>query len=91
MPTTSIVRLAGEPHMVLAVEGASFLDDDTDMLDFACDEGVRHVQLAHYIRNTLGDFQTCAPTSAGPTPPMPIVCLGWPTGWVRITSVSAPT
>jgi len=49
---------AGEPHVVLAVEGASFLDDDPDMLTFAYDEGVRHVQLVHYIRNTLGDFQT---------------------------------
>ncbi|MBS0241562.1 MAG: membrane dipeptidase, partial [Proteobacteria bacterium] len=57
----------GEPHIVLAVEGASFLDDDPKGLEFAYEAGVRHVQLVHYIRNGLGDIQTEAETHHGLT------------------------
>ena len=56
---------AGERHVVLSVEGATFLDDDIAHLDKAYALGVRHLQLVHYIRNVLGDFQTEAPEHNG--------------------------
>ncbi len=59
--------LAGEPHVVLAVEGATFLDDDVANLEKAYALGVRHLQLVHYIRNVIGDFQTEAPEHQGLT------------------------
>ena len=57
--------LAGEPHVVISVEGATFLDDDVANLDKAYALGVRHLQLVHYIRNALGDFQTEPPEHQG--------------------------
>jgi membrane dipeptidase len=59
--------LAGEPHVVLSVEGASFLDDGIEGLEAVHAAGVRHIQLVHYIRNTIGDFQTEAPVHGGLT------------------------
>jgi membrane dipeptidase len=52
------LALKGEPHVVLAIEGASFLDDGIAQLQAAYDLGIRHIQLVHYIRNAVGDFQT---------------------------------
>lgn len=60
--------LDGEPHIVISVEGASFLDDGIDGLKMAYDAGVRHIQLVHFIRNTIGDFQTEPPEHNGLTP-----------------------
>lgn len=59
--------LKGEPHVVLAVEGASFLDDGIAGLRRAYDAGIRHVQLVHYVQNAIGDFQTEAPRHQGLT------------------------
>jgi membrane dipeptidase len=59
------LALRGEPHVVLAVEGASFADGDLAPLRAAYDQGVRHVQLVHYIKNAIGDFQTERPTHGG--------------------------
>ena len=59
--------LAGEPSVVLAVEGASFLDDGIAGLEAAHAEGVRHLQLVHYVRNAVGDFQTERPEHGGLT------------------------
>lgn len=59
--------LSGVPHVVLGVEGASFLDDDIANLKMARDAGIRHIQLVHYIGNSLGDFQTEAPRHQGLT------------------------
>ena len=59
------LALKGDPHVVLSVEGASFLDDDPSQLQAAYDAGIRHIQLVHYIRNTLGDFQTEKPQHGG--------------------------
>ena len=56
--------LAGEPHVVLAVEGATFVEDPA-ALKAAYDLGIRHVQLVHYIRNPLADFQTEKPELHG--------------------------
>jgi membrane dipeptidase len=58
---------AGEPHVVLAVEGASFVDGDLGALAIAYDLGVRHMQLVHYISNPIGDFQTEQPQHEGLT------------------------
>jgi len=59
--------LKGDPHVVLAVEGASFLDDGVAQLRSAYDMGVRHIQLVHYTRNGIGDFQTEPPRFGGLT------------------------
>ncbi len=59
--------LAGDPHVVLSVEGASFLDDGFAGLKRAHDAGIRHIQLVHYIQNDIGDFQTERPRHDGLT------------------------
>lgn len=59
--------VAGEPHIVLAVEGATFVDADPARVQRAFDLGVRHLGLVHYIRNTLGDIQTLPYQSQGLT------------------------
>ena len=59
--------LAGEPHVVLSVEGATFADDDLSQLTVAYDQGVRHVQLVHFVNNAIGDHQTAAPVHKGLT------------------------
>ena len=65
--TSEIDRaLGGDPHVVLSVEGATFADNDLASLQEAYDLGVRQVQLVHYIRNPLGDFQTSAPDAQWP-------------------------
>ncbi len=50
--------VSGTPHIVLSVEGASFLDEDLSHLRLAYLAGVRHIQLVHFIRNQIGDVQT---------------------------------
>jgi len=57
--------LRGEPHVVLAVEGASFVEGDVAALRTAHDLGIRHVQLVHYIENPLADIQTAKPRHGG--------------------------
>lgn len=57
----------GDPHVVLSVEGASFLDEDIGQLETAYDAGVRHIQLVHFITNGVGDFQTGPPRAGGLT------------------------
>ena len=59
--------LAGEPHVVLTVEGATFVENDAKPLERAYELGVRSIQLVHYIQNPLGDFQTEAPEHEGLT------------------------
>jgi membrane dipeptidase len=57
--------LAGEAGIVLACEGADFLEGRVEGLDAAHAQGLRHLQLVHYIRTPVGDFQTVAPTHGG--------------------------
>lgn len=57
-PAEVDLAVKGEPHIVLAVEGASFIESDAGRVKRAYDLGVRHIQLVHYIRNGIGDFQT---------------------------------
>ncbi|MBN9260454.1 MAG: hypothetical protein BGN89_17990 [Alphaproteobacteria bacterium 64-6] len=66
-PADLDLALKGEPHVVLSIEGASFLDDGIDGLKAAYDAGVRHIQLVHFVRNSIGDFQTEAPKHGGLT------------------------
>lgn len=58
--TAADVELAerGEPHVVLAVEGASFVENDPNRVKHAYDLGIRHLQLVHYSLSSLGDIQT---------------------------------
>lgn len=59
------LALKGDPHVVLSVEGASFVENDLGRLQTAYDLGIRHIQLVHYIANTIGDFQTERPVHNG--------------------------
>ena len=56
---------SGTPHVVIAIEGAGFAADGAELLAQFHGDGLRHVQLVHYIRNALGDFQTEAPQHNG--------------------------
>lgn len=66
-PADVDAALRGEPRIVLAVEGASFIESDPGRVKLAYDLGIRHLQLVHYIKNTLGDFQTEPPEHNGLT------------------------
>jgi len=57
--------VAGEPGIVLASEGADFLESRIERLDAAYAEGLRHLQFVHYIASPVGDAQTAAPTHTG--------------------------
>ena len=57
--------LAGESGVVLASEGADFLEGRVDDLAAFYRQGLRHVQLVHYIKNPIGDFQTSPPVHNG--------------------------
>ena len=57
--------LRGTPHIVLAVEGATFIENDAGHVKAAFDLGIRHLQLVHYISNPIGDFQTEPPQHNG--------------------------
>lgn len=57
--------IAGESGVVLSSEGADFLEGRLDNLDAAYNKGLRHLQLVHYIRTPVGDFQTTEPVHNG--------------------------
>ena len=57
----------GAPRVVIALEGAGLAADGLELLDEAYAGGLRHLQLVHYIRNALGDFQTERPEHGGLT------------------------
>ena len=52
------LALQGKPHVVLSVEGASFIENDAARVKFAHGLGIRQLQLVHYTSNSLGDIQT---------------------------------
>ena len=64
-PADVELALKGDPHVVLSVEGASFVDDDPSQVRVAYDLGIRHIQLVHYIKNPMADFQTERPEHNG--------------------------
>jgi membrane dipeptidase len=57
--------IAGDSGIVLACEGADFLEGRVENLDAAYEKGLRHLQFVHYIRTPVGDFQTTAPVHNG--------------------------
>jgi len=59
---------AGQPAIVMDVEGLDFLETKLERLEEAHRRGVRHVQLVHYTPNDIGDFQTGTVTHSGLTP-----------------------
>src|SRR5207244_1615159 len=58
---------AGSPRVVIAVEGAGFTEDGLELIDAFYAQGLRHLQLVHYVRNGIGDFQTERPEHNGMT------------------------
>jgi membrane dipeptidase len=60
--------MTGKPYVVLSSEGADFLEGQLDDLPKAHAQGLRHLQLVHYIRSPIGDLQTIAPRFGGLTP-----------------------
>jgi membrane dipeptidase len=59
---------AGQPAIVMDIEGLDFLDGKLERLEETHQRGVRHAQLVHYTPNDIGDFQTGAVTHHGLTP-----------------------
>jgi membrane dipeptidase len=59
---------AGEPAIILDVEGLDFLERKLERLEESYRRGVRTMQLVHYTPNDLGDFQTGAVVHNGLTP-----------------------
>jgi hypothetical protein len=57
--------IAGEFGIVLASEGADFLEGRVENLDSAYEKGLRHLQFVHYIRTPVGDIQTVSPVHNG--------------------------
>ena len=57
----------GNPHVVLATEGAFFSMTTCHGWQRAYELGVRHVQLVHYLKNSVGDYQTERPEYGGLT------------------------
>ncbi len=49
----------------LAVEGGDFLEEDIEKVDEAYRDGVRSIQLVHYVPNKVGDLQTSEPINNG--------------------------
>ncbi len=49
----------------LSVEGGDFLEENINNVDEAYQDGVRSIQLVHYVPNQLGDLQTSEPTNNG--------------------------
>ena len=59
---------SGVPSIIVASEGADFLEGQLDRVDEAWREHhLRHLQLTHYRVNELGDIQTSAPVHNGLT------------------------
>jgi membrane dipeptidase len=57
-PADVDLALRGQPHIVLTVEGANFIENDARRVKVAYDAGLRSIQLVHYTRNSIGDIQT---------------------------------
>jgi membrane dipeptidase len=51
-------KAKGEPAFIQDIEGCDFLDGRLERLKEAHDRGARVIQLVHYIRNDIGDYQT---------------------------------
>lgn len=68
VPADVDAALAGQPRILLATEGANFLEGQVERVAQAHAWGVRHMQLLHFIQSPLGDHQTAEPRHGGLTP-----------------------
>jgi membrane dipeptidase len=60
--------VASGPGVIVAAEGADFLEGQLDRVDEAYEiQRLRHLQLTHYRVNELGDIQTAVPVHGGLT------------------------
>jgi len=59
---------AGQPAIIMDIEGVDFLERKLERLEESYQRGVRTMQLVHYTPNDIGDFQTGAVTHNGLTP-----------------------
>src|SRR3984893_10114547 len=59
---------AGQPAIIVDVEGLDFLELKLERLEESYRRGVRTMQLVHYTPNDIGDFQTGAVVHNGLTP-----------------------
>ena len=59
---------AGQPAIILDVEGLDFLELKLERLEESYRRGIRTMQLVHYTPNDIGDFQTGAVVHNGLTP-----------------------
>ena len=59
---------AGEPAVVIGVEGGDFLEGELSRLESARRQGIVHLQLVHYRVSELGDISTERPIHNGLTP-----------------------
>jgi membrane dipeptidase len=66
-PADVDAAVEGEPRVLLATEGANFLEGDPARVAQAHGWGVRHMQLVHFIQSPLGDHQTAEPRHGGLT------------------------
>ena len=60
-------KKAGERGMILAMEGADFIERDLGRVDTLARDGVRMVTLVHYHNSTIGDITTGPVGSRGLT------------------------
>ncbi|WP_374663204.1 dipeptidase [Ramlibacter sp.] len=67
-PADVDAALAGQPMVLMATEGANFLEGRVERLAEAHAWGIRHLQLVHFIQSPLGDHQTAEPRHGGLTP-----------------------
>lgn len=65
--TLERLRASNEPGVVLAAEGADFLEDDLRRLETMRALGLVHVQLVHYRVSEVGDISTAMPVHNGLT------------------------
>ena len=59
---------AGQPAVILDIEGLDFLERKLERLEESYQRGVRTMQLVHYTPNDIGDSQTGTVTHNGLTP-----------------------
>ncbi len=51
--------------LFLSCEGADFVEEDIDRINEVYEQGVRSVQLVHYVPNNIGDLQTADALNGG--------------------------
>jgi len=56
------------PSIYMAVEGGDFLEGKLDRIEEAYEDGIRSIQLVHYVQNNVGDLQTSTPIYKGLSP-----------------------